>query len=221
MLKRILQGLLLMGMLMTLFSVSALAEEPAVAGMYAIEKREGVTLTPQGADGTEVSGGAQGGYSNYYADAVRFQMEATGLTANAQYLLLVVQGETGTAPTEDNIVFIDQAAADASGKATFAAYPGSLMKAHYCVYLTGTERAYGDAALAAEFDHYLPYTLGDVNGDGSILPDDALFVLQMSVGLGTWTDTQKLAADVNKDGAVLPDDALFILQKSVGLPTVF
>lgn len=56
---------------------------------------------------------------------------------------------------------------------------------------------------------------GDVNGDGNVLSNDALMVLQYSVGQLKTIDKTK--ADVNKDGAVNSADALTILQICVGL----
>ena len=59
--------------------------------------------------------------------------------------------------------------------------------------------------------------IGDLDGDREITPSDALFILQMSVGLIQITDELKEIGDINKDGEVTPDDALKILQYSVGL----
>jgi len=63
---------------------------------------------------------------------------------------------------------------------------------------------------------------GDVNGDGQILPNDALLTLQIFVGSLDPTEQQKLAADMNDDGSVLPNDALAILQEFVspGAPSL-
>ena len=49
-----------------------------------------------------------------------------------------------------------------------------------------------------------------------ITANDALIVLQHSVGKRTLTDAQKKVSDVNKDGKVNAVDALMILQASVG-----
>lgn len=217
--KRLLRSLLLAAVLTAALCVGALAAEPTAAGIYAVTGGEGVTLTPQTANQSAINASTQGDYSDYYVDAVRFGVEKDGLTEGTQYLLLVVKG--AEAPSEKNIVYIDQQAADSNGKVNFNAYPSSLTKDNYRVYVVGENSAYSQGTPTARFSYYQPYTLGDVNGDGRILSNDALCALQISVGLGTWTETQRLAADVNLDSKVLSNDALFILQRSVGLPTVF
>ena len=218
--KRLLRSLLLAAVLTAALCVGALAAEPTAAGIYAVTGGNGVTLTPQTAGQSVITAETQESYGAYYANAVRFGVEKDNLTGGAQYLLLVVKGRTG-APSEKNIVYIDQQAADSNGKVNFNAYPSSLTKDNYRVYVVGQGSSYSLENPTASFSYYQPYTLGDVNDDTRILSNDALFALQMSVGLGTWTETQRLAADVNLDGKVLSNDALFILQKSVGLPTVF
>ena len=59
--------------------------------------------------------------------------------------------------------------------------------------------------------------LGDLNGDGWILANDARTALRASVGLDTLNDAQSIAADVNCDGLVMAYDARSILRGSVGL----
>lgn len=59
--------------------------------------------------------------------------------------------------------------------------------------------------------------LGDVSGDQSIAPYDALLVLQHTVSLIKLTPEQLEQADVNSSGRADTTDALLILQFSVGL----
>lgn len=154
---------------------------------------------------------------------MRFDVTLTGLTANAQYLLLVVQGEKGTGtaiPTADNIVYIDQTA-DSGGSITFNAYPSRLTTGHYCVYVVGSDRTYSAATPDAQFDYYLPYTLGDVNDNGKIQANDALLVLRHVAKLVTLDETAQLAADVNGNGKIQANDALLILRYVAKLITGF
>ena len=159
--------------------------------------------------------------ADFYAGAVKFSVEVSGLTNGEQYLLLAVKDNANGALTGDSIVYIDQAAA-ADGKVSFTAYPSALPKGTYTVYLTGGGRTISNGAAVGSFTSYQSYTLGDVNGDTRITVTDALFALQISAGVGeSWTDIQKMAADVNKDSNVTVTDALFILQYSAGLRNSF
>ena len=218
--KQIMRSLVLIAVLAAALCVGALADEPTGPGICDITGT-GVTLTPQTADRTAVSA-AQG----YYAGAVRFDVKATGLTSGAQYLLLVLKG-TG-APTAENIVYIDQAAANGSGAVSFNAYPSSLTNAEYSVYLVGEGKAFNASAPAATFSYSqssASYTLGDVDSDGYWTANDSLYTLQIAVNKGTLRidgvdtpvdETMRLAADTDKDKYVTANDALLILQKAVG-----
>lgn len=59
---------------------------------------------------------------------------------------------------------------------------------------------------------------GDVNNDGMVSSDDALWILRREVGLATPQGFNWLAADVNGDGEATSDDALWILRYEIGLP---
>ena len=207
--------LLLTAVLAGALCVSALAAEPTEAGVYGMTTETGITVTPQKADGTAIDASTQGGYSGYYAGAVKFGVEATGLTAGSQYLLLMVSGDG--APGADNIVYIDQQAADANGTVAFTAYPQALDKGSYRIFLLGGEQTLSSGGLAVSFQAYVPYTLGDVNDDGTIDSADALLVLKHSVHLLDLDAVQQLAANVNKDNTIDSSDALLILRYSVHL----
>lgn len=202
--------LLLTAVLAGALCVSALAAEPTEAGVYGMTTETGITVTPQTADGTEITKEDLGGdYSDYYAGAVKFGVEATGLTAGSQYLLLMVSGDG--APGADNIVYIDQQAADANGTVAFTAYPQALDKGSYRIFLLGGEQTL-NSGPAASFQAYVPYTLGDVDNNGKIQAVDALAVLRHVAKIETLDDTASLAADVDCDGKVKAVDALAILR---------
>lgn len=57
---------------------------------------------------------------------------------------------------------------------------------------------------------------GDVNGDGNVLSDDALIILEHSVGIINEEYNDETLLDINKDGSVDAADALMVLEISVG-----
>ena len=208
--RKFLRILLLTAVLAGALCVSALAAEPTEAGVYGMTTETGITVTPQKADGTAIDASTQCDYSGYYAGAVKFGVEATGLTAGSQYLLLMVSGDG--APGADNIVYIDQQAADANGTVAFTAYPQALDKGSYRIFLLGGEQTLSSGGLAVSFQAYVPYTLGDVDNNGKIQAVDALAVLRHVAKIETLDDTASLAADVDCDGKVKAVDALAILR---------
>ena len=216
--RKFLRILLLTAVLAGALCVSALAAEPTEAGVYGMTTETGITVTPQTAEGKAIDASTQGDYSDYYAGAVKFGVEATGLTAGSQYLLLMVSGDS--APGADNIVYIDQQAADANGTVAFTAYPQALGKGSYRIFLLGGEQTLSSGP-AASFQAYVPYTLGDVNDDGAIDSEDALMALQIFTKIITPTETQRLAADVNRDTTIDSEDALLILRYFVKQITSF
>ena len=207
--RKFLRILLLTAVLAGALCVSALAAEPTEDGVYGMTTETGITVTPQKADGTAIDASTQGDYSGYYAGAVKFGVEATGLKAGSQYLLLMVSGDG--APGADNIVYIGQQAADANGTVAFTAYPQALGKGSYRIFLLGGDQTL-NSGPAASFQAYVPYTLGDVNDDGTIDSADALEALLFFVESKTPTETERLAADVNKDGTIDSYDALQMLR---------
>lgn len=203
--KRLLRSLLLGAILSALLCVGVLAaeSEPVKGGIYDISGS--VTLTPDTVATTQTVDGKD--YTDYYANAVKFDVKAQNLTGNQQYLLLVLKGEG--VPTADNIAYIDQmAATDAS--VDFTAYPKELTKGKYYVYLVGGGTAFADSQVAS-FEYDQKYTLGDVNEDGDIDIKDVAELLNHVVKNKTLTGNAFLAADVEKDGEIDIRDAAKIL----------
>lgn len=62
-----------------------------------------------------------------------------------------------------------------------------------------------------------PYVTGDVDGDGSVTPADALAVLRIYAGIDTEADYAGASADVDDDGSISPADALEILRIYAGV----
>lgn len=221
--KKILAFILAAVMLLSLFSIAALAAEaPSEGGIYDITVADGfsatATVTPLDEDGAEVaktSAQIDDAAVDFYANAVQLKIELTGVTVGSYYLVLA-QNDDET-PNVENIVYIDQITATETTVA-FRVFPNKLDSGvTYHVYLSSTENA-RDELLS--FKSYVAYTLGDVNEDGSVDAVDALLVLQASVGKKTLTANQKLAADVTFDGSIDAVDALYILQASVGKRTL-
>lgn len=212
--KRLLRSLLLGAILSALLCVGVLAadSEPVKGGIYNI-KSSNVTLKPNTEATTDTVDGTE--YTDYYANAVKFDVKAENLTENQQYLLLVLKGGAdGSAPgvpTADNIAYIDQMAAQ-NGSVSFTAYPKELTKGTYYVYLVGGGTAFNAEKPAATFQYDKKYKLGDVDGNNNLSVNDALFVLQTIAHTRTLEGTAKLAADADKNGNVSVNDALFILQ---------
>lgn len=207
------------------FCLGVFAEEPeAASGAYDISTNTNVGIEFYPAVGntaieaSSVKLGKNGQeVDDFYADAERFSITATG-KANKQYLLLVCSSDE--APCKENTVYVNQAGADHTGKIEFSGknmvYPRSMNAGTYYVYIIGEERPYVDAAsAAASYRTYSAYPLGDVNFDDRIDSDDALLVLKHSVRLITLDANAQLAADVNLDGKIDSDDALLILKYSV------
>ena len=213
--KKIISWFLLFALLASFLCVTALATDAAaVAGIYGVELVEGVTdvtITPEGTaitvtvDGQEVSG--------YFSGAEKLTVTYSDAVSGAQYLLLVMNRNTPT-PQAADIVYIDQKAADSSG-VSFTAFPSSLNKGTYYIYLS-SDAADGlgkdGLTLIGSFKNYVPYKLGDVNDDSKVNSTDALWILQAAAEKRNLTPTQTLAADVKIDGKVNATDALWVLQ---------
>lgn len=204
--KRLLRSLLLGAILSALLCVGALAadSESVKGGIYNI-KSSNVTLKPNTEATTDTVDGTE--YTDYYANAVKFDVKAENLTENQQYLLMVLKGEG--VPTAENIAYIDQAVAQ-NGSVSFAAYPKELTKGTYHVYLVGAGKTFAESKVAT-FQCDQRYTLGDVNEDSKIDIRDVAEVLNHVVKNKSLTGNTFLAADVEKDGEIDIRDAAKIL----------
>lgn len=200
--KKLLRTLLLAAALTALLCVSALAADSAVSNVT------GNILTPKTAEGVEITADTNGKYEN----AVKFDVNATG-TKDSQYLLLVLRDQN--VPTEQNIVYINQAAAGENGKLAFtgsdAAYPMTMTSGTYYVYLVGDGKEFSASAPAASFTYDAGYIKGDANGDGKVNIDDVTAVLNHVVENRFLTGTNFEAADVVKDDKINIDDVTKLL----------
>jgi hypothetical protein len=152
---------------------------------------------------------AESGYTASFNDTnnkTQLTVKATGLTAGSQYLILVLKGDA-TSPTESNILYIDQAAADSSGTVTFdKVYPSTICYSK--IYLAGDKGLTAVAAIASTAEK----NSGDVDSSGQVDSFDVV-TLARKVGKKTvtsyWTES---AADVNRDGTIDSKDLVKVAQ---------
>lgn len=209
--KKLLRTLLLAAALTALLCVSALAADSAVSNVKG-------GILPLDDSGKQIT--AEGGK---YTGAVQFDLTTTqGLTNGSQYLVLMLKDDgKNTVPTAENIYYINQKAA-ADGKLAFtnaggdSVYPMDLVNGTYSIYIVGDGKSFDATKADASFTYDAGYTLGDVNGDGSVDTSDALLALRIYVGTYSATDVQRKAADVSKDGVIDTTDALLMLRFYVG-----
>lgn len=210
--KKLLRTLLLAAALTALLCVSALAADSAVSNVT------GNILTPKTAEGETITE-KDGKYEN----AAKFDVNATG-TKDSQYLLLVLRDQK--VPTEQNIVYINQAAAGEDGNLAFtgsdAAYPMTMTSGTYYVYLVGADKPFTANVPAASFTYDAGYELGNVltgEGEENININDAMEVIYHIVGRRTLSETQQMAANVvrgeNEEGINI-NDAMQIIYYIVG-----
>lgn len=204
--KRLMRVLFLAGVLMAALCVTAMAANEATeAGIYDIQ---GANITVAGSPQTVTINGSQ--YTDFYPGAEKVTVTVSNTNSEQQLILALDDGTS--IPTEGNIVYIDQKGD--SGTITFEVYPSRLVSGKtYDIYCSSTSSG---LAKLGSFKYYAPYKLGDIDGDGKIGTGDALSVLKMSVGKGTWTDIQRLAANVDGQSGITVGDALLVLRASVG-----
>lgn len=215
--RKYLKAILFLAAAVTLMSVTALAAD--AGGIYNVTVAEGyettVKVIPQTKDGTPVTATTKninGTDYDYYAGAVKVEVQYTDANSSSYYLILA-QNAVGT-PNDTNIVYIDQGEL---GEATFKVYPSSLTTGTYYIYLSSTGNA---KTLIASFDYYQPYKLGDVDENTTLSANDALWTLQAVANIRTLTTNAFLAADVDKSGTLSANDALVILQAVAGNGTL-
>jgi carboxypeptidase T len=86
----------------------------------------------------------------------------------------------------------------------------------------------GDGAYIDDFgvfsdDYAMPYTYGDLNGDGSVTTEDATLILAQSAATGAWVwqTADYLAADVDASGEVNSYDAALVQRFATSAIDVF
>ena len=149
-----------------------------------------------------------------YKDAAKLELSFTG-TPGEQYAVFLLKDST--VPTQGSIKYIDQTE---GSNVKFTVYPYDLGETgSYGLYVSSTNMGYTKVAEFSVTDSWeeAPYTLGDVNMDGSIDVIDASLILRYAANLNTLTDTQKAAADVNGNNSIDVIDASMVLRYAANL----
>lgn len=131
------------------------------------------------------------------------------LEANGQYVIMMIRSTDGENYTinEDSILYIDQAAAAASGAGgtvKFSVYPSVL--ASSVILIAGAKDGLLKVAIVEG-----KYVLGDVNEDGVVSTLDAVAILRRVAGTYEGKFNEQ-AADTNVDGSITTIDAIRILR---------
>lgn len=232
--KSLLRGAFMAMLLPALLCVTALAADGVEsqelgAGFY-MEKSSGLDIQPV-ADATTSIVKDEVGYT-YYVGAEKMEVYCDAEDGEQCLVMLVTGTVKNDVPSTDNqLIYVNQKAAS-GGMVSFTeadqyVYPNldSVGKDEVLTLLVigskGTkEKAELYYTTGGSYD-VRTYKLGDVDGNDTINPADALEVLKHAVGKTTLTGSAFLSADVNRDADVTVLDALEILKFSVGKITSF
>ena len=220
--KRGIALLLTLVLALTVLAVPAMAAETTTPVVYNLDVESGYTVsmrTESGAAATAYTGIVGNSYTGtVYENAAKLTLTFTG-EAGKQYMVFLLKGEA--VPTKDSIQYINQAAGN--GTVNFEIYPKDLTAAgEYHLYVSGTELDYTEVATFSVANAWekVPYTLGDVNQDGSIDIRDAVAVLKYIASGGGLTEQQLAAANVStEDPAVNITDVVKLMKYIVGAIT--
>lgn len=202
-------------MLLTTAALAAGTQTTPV--VYGLSVESGYSVSFKTADGsaagtaTGIVGGSTG---TVYKDAAKLELSFTG-TPGEQYAVFLLKDST--VPTQGSIKYIDQTE---GSSVKFTVYPYDLGETgSYWLYVSSTNMGYTKVAEFGVTDSWeeAPYTLGDVNMDGSIDVIDASLILRYAANLNTLTDTQKAAADVNGNNSIDVIDASMVLRYAANL----
>lgn len=197
-------------MLLTTAALAAGTQTTPV--VYGLSVKSGYSVSFKTADGsaagtaTGIVGGSTG---TVYKDAAKLELSFTG-TPGEQYAVFLLKDST--VPTQGSIKYIDQTE---GSNVKFTVYPYDLGETgSYGLYVSSTNMGYTKVAEFSVTDSWeeAPYTLGDVNMDGSITAYDASLILQHIAEINSLSGNSLLAADTDKNGEITAFDASRILQ---------
>lgn len=202
-------------MLLTTAALAAGTQTTPVAYGLSVERGYSVSFkTSDGSAAGTATGIVSGSTGTVYKDAAKLELSFTG-TPGEQYAVFLLKDST--VPTQGSIKYIDQTE---GSNVKFTVYPYDLSETgEYRLYVSSTSTGYAKVATFGVTDNWeeAPYTLGDVNMDGSIDVIDASLILRYAANLNTLTDTQKAAADVNGNNSIDVIDASMVLRYAANL----
>lgn len=214
--KRILKVFLCVMALTAMMTVSAFAAEASVSST-----RTDVTITPYTADGVRIELSEDGTYADpaYYSLTCTSNLIGTG----GQYVVLMVEADlSGDTPaytiTEDSLIYINQNESQEGSVSFDKVYPSRLTDS---VIILSGEAFTTNPVVVGTVEVAEEGLLGDVDGNNVVNVIDAQTTLRSSVGMITFSDSQKKLADVDGNEVVNVVDAQWILRYSVGLVTEF
>ena len=175
-----------------------------------------------------VAEGYQESVSAEVSAANRITLKYTGASNGRQYLVTAqADGGEVAAPTEENLIYIDQTAASA-GEVSYVIAPKEVKPDQvYSIYLSSNADDIPEYTQVATFgigleDNSLDsVVLGDVNEDGNITAQDAALALDYAVRNAEPDERQFKAADVDESGRITAQDAAQILDFAVQNITAF
>ena len=216
--RRMISWLCMLALVAGLLCTAAFAAAPIADGVYALTTTAGVSVEAYTENGQSpidgVSASIGGEKITFYNEAVKFNVSYAA-SADEYHLIVALCGEQ-TVPTKDYIVYIDQTSA-VGGVVSFNVYPSELTKDEtYHIYRVRSGSTEGLEEIAS-FTYFEAAELGDVDGQDGITAADAMYALQMSVGLGNWEEDNEYRADVDGINGITATDALWILQAVAGL----
>lgn len=175
--KRFVKVVSLVLALVMVFAVTAFAEGEVPAGTTLQDENKKITI--YGFDGATAV--IEGDNDEFF----KFTYTSTSLKAGNQYLLLVLPSKDGTAPapTEENILYIDQVAAVQDGTSVSVTFetvypinPADSVIAIYGIGADGTSKTLIAAVIKAA------YLLGDVTHDGKVTLADVALIVKYLAG---------------------------------------
>lgn len=224
--KKVWRMLLLAGVFTVLLCVSALAAGEGICDVTVTG--ENVTMQALDKDDKPVTPVStvisESKTIQHCAGTEKVKLTYNGGTSDKYYLVMLL--DSTVVPTVSDIkagdiAYINQDSANGSGSVSFTVYPNKLENGKtYNVYLASNDGTLNTLTKQGSFSYYVPYILGDANGDTEVDVTDAVKILKCIVGNDSFIGNQELAADANGDGSVDVTDAVTILKYIVGNGTL-